>query len=172
MKLKKKAAHGVPVQLPVRPSSRKKPTKPGRYRWKLPESEKSGYYTLTVSVEKRADQLVVVSDGDVICSLSEAKGGVWSPGWSNAKSSNKVAQMAPAARKKKLTLFRARDRKGEYYFSSKPEFCSGHDVFLGHKVTPPKNRRDYRLITRFTARVTGAFRHAVKGIPATIRVEP
>jgi acyl-CoA hydrolase len=64
--------------------TRKKPTKPGRYTWRLPESEKPGTYDLEVTLHKTAgsNDLQVSEHGHLLFSLCEVKGGTWAQGWS------------------------------------------------------------------------------------------
>ena len=56
-----------------------KPTTPGRCRWRIPESESNGYYTLEVEIVacEVTGQLWVHADGDRICRLDEAHEGEW-----------------------------------------------------------------------------------------------
>lgn len=59
--------------------------------------------------------------------------------------------------KKKLkTVWFARDRKGDYFFSERPVFIAMHDVFLGKKIDKPKEG-SVRIIRRFTAPVQGNY---------------
>jgi len=56
----------------------------------------------------------------------------------------------------KTTIWKAVDRQGLKYFSAKPEFNSAHDVFLGTRCELPADRKTYRLVKNFKAKVTGS----------------
>ncbi|MFA6290162.1 MAG: hypothetical protein WC637_00195 [Victivallales bacterium] len=51
------------------------------------------------------------------------------------------------------TIWRARDRQGEKYFSARPDFIAGHDIFTGKVCELPKRRSSYRLLTKFRVKV-------------------
>ena len=55
----------------------------------------------------------------------------------------------------KNTIWKAIDRRGTHYFSSRPTYTSGHDVFNGTEIGIPSNRKSYRLLTKFNVKVTG-----------------
>ncbi len=55
-----------------------------------------------------------------------------------------------------ITLWEACDRTGLKWFTAKPTYSSGFDVFDGPRTKDPKGWSGYRVIRRFKARVTGA----------------
>ena len=74
--------------------------------------------------------------------------------------------------KSKITIYQADDRQARKYFSIRPTFISGHDIFTGPCVRElPKNLRSYRLVTRFKARVTGGLVGRY-GYPKEFQVKP
>lgn len=54
------------------------------------------------------------------------------------------------------TIWNVWDRQGEKYFSKRPTFISGHDIFTGPRTSPPPIKsKHFRIIKRFKADVTG-----------------
>lgn len=55
------------------------------------------------------------------------------------------------------TIWMARDRQGEKYFSRRPEFNEMHGIFMGeHRCALPKRRKSYRLMKKFKVKVQPA----------------
>lgn len=65
------------------------------------------------------------------------------------------------------TLWHVFDRSGEYYFTNKPEFIAGHDIFSGNRCKKPN--KNARIIRKFKARVIGASKEPM-GYPDFIEV--
>lgn len=65
------------------------------------------------------------------------------------------------------TIYYARDRKGEHWFSSRPSFIAMHDILSGSEVAKPKGKK-FRIVKNFKCLVTG---HpvAMAMYPKTIR---
>lgn len=67
-----------------------KPTQPGRYTWRLPESEKPGTYDLNVVLTKArgGGLLITTEEGDDICTVAQSRGGQWAPGWTQVEAAS------------------------------------------------------------------------------------
>lgn len=67
------------------------------------------------------------------------------------------------------TVWRTDDRQGAKWFSKRPRYVAGHDIFTGERIVEPKHRSRVRVIKRFNAEVEG---DRSAGYPSKFKVEP